>query len=234
MPRIAIVNPVVEGALGPDALPPLPPFVTADVHWLADGPSSIECRADSARAVPAMLDAVVAAAESGADGVVLNCFMDPGLGPARELVSVPVAAPGQSAMALAATLGDRFSVILPSASGAPIVVDQARAYVGRDRLASVRSVDMPVAELRDHARLVAGLVEQAERALAEDDAHVIILGCTGMCGVTRAFRAALADHDVPVIDPTLAAVGAVLSQSIGGIHHSGPAYALPAWRTEVR
>ncbi|WP_320671379.1 aspartate/glutamate racemase family protein [Patulibacter defluvii] len=234
MVRIAIVNPVVEGALDPDAVPELPPFATADVRWLEAGPSSIECRADSARAVPAMLDEVVAAAADGVDGIVLNCFMDPGLGPARELVRVPVAAPAQSAMTLAATLGDRFSVILPAASGAPIVVDQAHAYVGRERLASVRSVEMPVAELRDHERLTAGLVEQAQRALAEDGAHAIILGCTGMCGVTRGFRAALADHDVPVIDPTLAAVGAVVAQAIGGVHHSGSAYALPAWRTEVR
>jgi allantoin racemase len=135
-------------------------------------------------------------------------------------------------MTLAATLGDRFSVILPAASGAPIVADQAHAYVGRDRLASVRSVEIPVAELRDDERLVAGLVEQAELALTHDGAHVVILGCTGMCGVTLAFRAALAHHDVPVIDPTLAALGAVVSQAIGGVHHSGSAYALPAWRTE--
>lgn len=232
--RIRIVNTVVRGSLAEDSLPPLPPFVRAEVDWLAEGPTSIECRADEARAVPAVLAAVVAAAQDGVDGIVVNCFMDPALGPARESMHVPVAGPAQSSMTLATTLGDRFSVILPAASGAPIVTEQAHAYVGRERLASVRSVEMPVAELRDHDRLVAGLVEQAELAIAEDGAHVVILGCTGMCAVTNAFRAALAHHDVPVIDPTLAAVGAVVTQAILDVHHSGPAYALPTWRTEVR
>jgi allantoin racemase len=234
MMRIRIVNPVVRGVLDEDVLPPLPPFVCAEVDWLSEGPLSIECRADEARAVPAVLDAVLAAAADGVDGILVNCFMDPALEPARELTHVPVVGPGQSSMTLATTLGDRFSVILPAASGAPIATAQAHAYVGRERLVSVRSVEMPVAELHDHDRLVDGLVEQAERAIADDGADVVILGCTGMCGVTSAFRAALAHHDVPVIDPTLAAVGAVVAQAILDVHHSGPAYALPTWRTEVR
>jgi allantoin racemase len=232
--RILILTPVVRGVLDDDVVPPLPSFVQAEAGWLAEGPSSIECRIDEARAVPAMLDAVGFAAADGVDGIVLNCFMDPAVGAARELVHVPVAAPAQSAMTLASTLGDRFSVILPAASGAPIIAGLAHAYVGRERLASVRSVEMAVAELRDRERLVTGLVEQAERSIEEDGADVVILGCTGMCAVTSAFRAALAHHDVPVIDPTVAAVGAVVSQLMLGVHHSGAAYALPAWRTEVQ
>ncbi|ADB50564.1 aspartate/glutamate racemase family protein [Conexibacter woesei] len=232
--RIQILTPVVKGVLDDDVIPRLPSFVQAEAGWLTEGPSSIESRTDEARAVPAMLDAVVAAAADGVDGVVLNCFMDPAVGAARELTHLPVAAPGQSAMTLASTLGGRFSVILPAASGAPIVAEQAHAYVGRERLASVRSVEMAVAEMRDRDRLVTGLVEQAERAIGEDGADVVILGCTGMCGVTSAFRAALAHHDVPVIDPTVAAVGAVVSQLMLGVHHSGSAYALPAWRREAR
>jgi len=232
--RIQILTPVVRGVLNDDVIPTLPSFVRAEAGWLAEGPSSIECRVDEARAVPAMLDAVIAAAADGVDGIVLNCFMDPAVGAARELVQVPVAAPAQSAMTLASTLGDRFSVILPAATGAPIAVELAHAYVGRERLASVRSVDIAVAEMHDRDRLVSGLVEQAERAIADDGAHVLILGCTGMCAVTSAFRAALAHHDVPVIDPTVAAVGAVVSKAMLGVHHSGPAYAVPAWRTEVR
>ncbi|WP_063740156.1 aspartate/glutamate racemase family protein [Amycolatopsis jejuensis] len=235
--RIRIIYPVVEGALGPDAVPALPSFmdaVDAEPAWLTGGPSSIETRGDEARVLPAVLDAVEKATVEGVDGIVLNCFMDPALGAARESTQLPVAAPAQSAMTLATTLGDRFSVILPAASGAPIVTELAHAYVGRERLASVRGVEMPVAELREHDRLVTALCEQAERAIAEDGAQVLILGCTGMCGVTTAFRAALAHHDVPVIDPTVAAVSAVVSQLMLGVHHSGRAYALPAWRREAR
>ena len=228
--RIRIITPVVKGVLGDDIIPSLPSFVQAEAGWLAQGPPSIECRVDSAHAIPSLLDAVLAAAADGVDGMVLNCFLDPGIGAARELTRVPVAVPAQSAMTLATTLGDRFSVILPAASGTPMVVGLADAYVGRGRLASVRSVEMAVAEMRDHKRLVAGLVEQAERAIKEDGAHVVILGCTGMCSVVKAVTTALAHHDVPVIDPTTAAIGAVVSQLMLGVRHSGPAYALPSWR----
>jgi allantoin racemase len=230
--RIRIVNPVVRGVLDEGALPPLPAFVRAEVDWLEEGPSSIECRYDEARCVPAVLERVRAAAAAGVDGIVLNCFMDPALQPARELVRVPIAGPAQSSMALAVTLGQTFSVILPAASGAPIVADQASAYVGRDRLASVRSVEMPVAELHDHDRLLHELVEQARLAVEHDGAQVVILGCTGMCGVTAAFKRSVEQLGlgVPVIDPTLAAVGAIVTQSIATVTHAERAYALPSWR----
>jgi allantoin racemase len=233
--RIRVIHPVVQDVLSDDVLPPVPGFVELDSDWLPEGPPSIECRADEARAVPFVLDRVLAAAADGVDGVVLNCFMDPGLAAARELVRIPVAGPGQASMALAAMLGDTFSVILPATSGAPIVAEQATRYVGRERLASVRGVEMPVAELHDHSRLVAGLVHEAERAIDDDGAHVVILGCTGMSAVTRDVQEALAGRDVPVLDPTLSAIGATASQAIQGVCHSGAAYALPSWRThEVR
>lgn len=230
--RIRIVNSVIRDAIDEGALPALPAFVQAEVDWLEEGPSSIECRYDEALCVPAVLQRVRRAAADGVDGVVLNCFMDPGLQPARELVSIPVAGPAQSAMALATTLGRRFSVILPAASGAPIVEEQAAAYVGSDRLASVRSVEMPVAELRDRERLRQALLEQAQVALETDGAQVLILGCTGMSHVTASVKRDLdeAGANVPVIDPTLAAVGSVIAQHVLGVHHSGRAYAVPSWR----
>jgi allantoin racemase len=233
--KIRIIHPVVRGALDDDVLPPLPPFVEAESDWLEEGPTSIECRYDEALVARPVLERMKAAAADGVDGIVVNCFMDPALQPGRELVHVPVAGPGQSSMTLAATLGQTFSVILPAASGEPIVVDQAVAYTGRDRLASVRSVEMPVADLHDAERLVPALVEQGREAVVRDGAHVIILGCTGMCGVTAAFRREMEALGLgtPVIDPTLAAVSSVVAQTITGVVHSARAYAVPSWRTVV-
>lgn len=37
-------------------------------------------------------------------------------------------------------------------------------------------------------------------------------------------------HDVPEIDPTTAAIDAIVSRLMLGVHHSEPAHALPAWR----
>lgn len=228
--RIRLINTVVRDVITDDMIPAVPEWVELEVDWLEEGPSSIECRVDDALAVPAVLERVRAAADR-VDGIVLNCFMDPALEPARELAHVPVAGPAQAAMTLATTLGQTFSVVLPATSGVPIVVDEAIRYVTRDRLASVRSVEMPVAELHDTERLTGALIDQAECALREDGAQVVILGCTGMCSVTAAVKQALADrgHDVPVIDPTLAAIGSVAAQVLLGVHHSGRAYAVPSW-----
>ena len=227
-----MINAVVPGVYSEDVLPPLPGFVTGEVDWLESGPSVIECLEDDARCVPPLLDRVRAAADDQADGIVINCFMDPGLHAARELVQIPVAGLAESAMTLALTLGQRFSVVLPAASGGPKVADQARMYVGSDRLASVRGVEIPVAELGDHDRLVRVLTEQAELAIAEDAAQVVILGCSGMSAVAQAVKEGIAERglDVPVLDPTLAAVMAVVTQLALGLHHSGRAYPLPSWK----
>lgn len=233
MVRIRVVNAVVRGVLDESILPAVPDFISLECDWLDQGPSSIECRVDDYLAVPHILEKVRIAAEQGVDGILINCFMDPGLEAARELVQVPVAGPAQAAMTMAVTLGQRFSVILPAESGVPIVRDEAVRYGVERALAAVRSVEMPVAELSDQDRLVAELACQAERAVQEDDAHVIILGCTGMSYVSECFRSELAERGlrVPVIDPTLAGIGWLVAVGVLRVSHSARAYSLPSWRT---
>lgn len=228
--RVRVINPIVPDDL--DVLPPLPSFVEAEIDWLEDGPTSVECRVDAALCVPPLLDRVRVAAADGVDGIVISCCMDCGVDAARELVDIPVAGPMRSAMTLALTLGQTFSVILPASSGTPIVVEQATATTGRERLASVRSVEMSVAEFSNAARLTEALIEQAELAVEEDGAHVVILGCTGMSGVTVNVRQALQARGVsiPVIDPTVAAVGNVVAQVMLGVRHSVAAYEVPSWK----
>lgn len=233
MTRIRIIHPVSRNGSLDGSLPELPAFVDVETDWLPNGlPASIECRQDKAAVQPAVLDRVRAAMEEGVDGIVINCFMDPGLEAAREVSPVPVAGPAQSAMTLALSLGQSFSVILPAESGEPIVRRQARDYVGSGRLASVRSVAMPVAELENADRLVDALVTQAERAIEQDGAEVVILGCTGMSYATDRVRRRLSGRRVPILDPTLCAVGAVLAQTIQSVSHSSLGYRLPEWREQ--
>jgi allantoin racemase len=230
--HIRVINAVTRKVLGDEILPPLPDFIRAETVWLEEGPASIECRCDKAVSVPAVLEQVKKAGDDGVDGIAINCFMDPGLQAARELVRIPVAGPAESAMLLASSLGQNFAVILPAASGVPIVVDEAVSYGVKDQLISVRSVEIPVAELSDHDRLTEGLVRQAEKALTEDGAHSIILGCTGMCTVTAEVRRKIRRQgfDVPVIDPTQAAVGMLAALHVMGVCHSSRAYEMPSWR----
>lgn len=228
--RIRVINSVRKKDITEGSMPGMPAFAEVEIDFLPDGPTSIECRVDRSRVEPLVLDRIIQADSDGVDGIVVNCFMDPAVEAARELVDIPVVGPAQSSMVLATTLGDRFSVILPAASGAAIASRQVRQNVGLDRLASIRSVEMPVSQLHDAERLTAGLVDAANRAIDEDGAEVIILGCTGMSYATDAARARLGGRGVPVLDPTLAAVGTVVSQLMQGVAPSRRAYAVPSWR----
>jgi len=193
------------------------PDAEISVVCLDQGPASIESDYEEALAVPNLLTKVRAAEMEGMNAVIIDCTSDAGLSPSRELVSIPVVGPGQTAMHLAAILGHRFSVIAVLERDIPPIDRQARLYGLERELASVRPVNIPVLDLdkdRDPStplragRLVGALVEQATRAVAEDGAHVIVFGCTAMMGLAHQVELALAErgYAVPVIDPGVAAL----------------------------
>jgi allantoin racemase len=79
--------------------------------------------------------------------------------------------------------------------------------------ASVRACGLGTAEIdADPAGAVAAIVAEAERAVTEDGADVICLGCAGMAGVTAAITE---KAGVPAVDGVAAAVG--LAQMLVGL-----------------
>jgi allantoin racemase len=141
------------------------------------------------------------------------------------------------APALASALGPGVSVTCSRIKHGPASIecalDEAKAagYGLADCLASVRSVGIPVLGLGDDTgRLIAGLTEQGLRAVHDDGAHVLILGCTGTLGLAADLATALAEQGVPgvpVVDPlsTTLQVAAVLARS--GLSHSKRTYPHP-------
>jgi allantoin racemase len=175
---------------------------------LSEGPQSIESECEEALAVPDFLRKAKDAERDGCTAVICDCFGDPGVRPAREAVDIPVVGPGEAAMLLAACLGQRFSVVTVLRSVFPLI-EAVAWHAGVDRkLASIRSVDIPVLDLTEKSRLVTKLYEEMVRAVEEDDAHVLILGCTGMMGVARELETRLeaGGLDVPVVDPVAASL----------------------------
>lgn len=211
--EICVVVPVIgehwteEARVAYSALARPGTVVTAVV--VDQGPASIETHYDEALAVPDVLAKIEAAEQAGADAVVIDCMGDPGLEAARELVSIPVIGPGQAAMHLAATLAHKFSAITILERTIPIVHDQVVRYGLTEKLASIRSVEIPVLEIEgNEQRVVSALIDESARAVQEDGAHIIIPGCTGMIGLARQVQEALAERGVmvPVIDAPWAAV----------------------------
>ena len=206
------------------------PDTEISVVGLDRGPASLESDYQDALAVPDILAKVRAAEAEGMDAVIIDCMADPGLSPAREIASIPVIGPAQTAMHLAAILAHRFSVITVLERDIPLIDRLARLYGLEGSLASARPVNIPVLELdTDRERLMEALVEQSARAVAEDGAHIIFPGCTGMKGLAQQVEQALAErgYAVPVIDPSLAALKLAEGLVDVGLSHSKRTYPAP-------
>lgn len=143
-------------------------------------------------------------AQHDIDALVLGCFYDPALEDAREISGQTVViGPCQASVQVAANLANRFSIIVGRNKWIEQMHGRIRAYGAQDRLASMRSLGMGVDEFqRDHALTRRTIIEQARRAVEEDGAEAIILGCTIEFGF---FEEVQAQIGVPVIDPVVAA-----------------------------
>ena len=170
------------------------------------GPASIESHYDEALSVPGILREIAAGESAGADGYVIACFGDPGLDAARELASGPVVGIAEAAMHAAVLLGRSFSIVtsLPRTVGR--ATDLARHYGFGDRCVSVYACDIPVLNIDDSS--VRAIVDLSRRAVVDDHADAIVLGCAGM---TELCRTIAAEVGVPVIDGVAAATKLVES-----------------------
>ena len=166
------------------------------------GPVSIESAYDEALAVPHTLTLVRQAAADGYDAVVLACFSDPGLDAARELVPIPVVGIEEATLHVAAMLGARFSVMTSRCQRVPSKTEHVERLGLGSRLASVRPLDMSVLEMdAEPERAKERILAVAGRAVLEDAAEVIVLGCAGLAGYAGGRGAGAARHGARVRAP---------------------------------
>jgi len=205
------------------------PGTDVSVVNLEEGPQSIESECEDALVVPDFLRKAKEAGTDGCDAVICDCFADPGVRAARELVDIPVIGPGEAAMLLAAALGRRFSVVTVLQQVFPLIEAVAWRAGVEKKLASIRAVDIPVLELSDKARMTSALHTQSVRALEDDHAQVIILGCTGMMGVAAQLQDTLRSDgiEVPVVDPVAASMKLAETEVTLGVRQSRLAYHKP-------
>ncbi len=171
----------------------------------ADGAfTHIEFRSYEAVVTTGIVRAARAASREGFDALVIGCFYDTALHEAREVSgSMVVTAPCFASMEIAASLSNRFGIIV----GRRKWVDQMNATVVANgmghRLSGFYHVELGVNEFQlDHDRTRDLLVEAGSRAIEQDYAESLILGCTLEIGFDRQLSDILG---VPVIDPSIAA-----------------------------
>jgi len=71
------------------------PLFEVEVANLTYGPASIESYYDDSLAAPFVVQKILDAEKKGFNAMIINCFMDPGLDAAREVVSIPVVGAGE-------------------------------------------------------------------------------------------------------------------------------------------
>jgi len=165
------------------------------------GPETIESHYDDALAVPGLLERILTDEES--DAFVDACFDDPGLDACREVTDRPVVGVGEASMYFANTVGVQFSVVTVVPRGKHAVEEAVERAGLTDKCASIRCTELTVADVEDdRGATVEALVEEGRRAIEDDEAEAICLGCSGMADLDEAVEERLG---VPVVDPTAAA-----------------------------
>ena len=166
------------------------------------GPASIEGYYDEALSLAGLMDTV--AAHADVDAVVLACFDDTGLDALRCMTSAPVVGIGEAAFHMATLVAGRFSVVTTLARSIPAIEHNLVRYGLATRCARVRAADVPVLDLERRSEAsVARISEEIGRAMAEDRAEAIVLGCAGMADLAADLARR---HGLPVVDGVAAAV----------------------------
>lgn len=206
--RIKIINPntTKEMTGGIDAAAkkykrPETEIVTVSPDY---GPAAIDNFYDEALSSVGVLEEVKKGLAEGFDGFVIACFNDPALQASREISSVPVVGIAEAAMLFACAVAYRFSIISMPRRSLAATHELLRRYGLESRCASIRLIDVPVLEMESSlAEMKKVLVDEARKAVKEDDAEAILLGCAGLAGLDKEFEKELG---VPVIDGVVAAV----------------------------
>ena len=167
------------------------------------GPVSIEGYYDEALCLPGLLMEIRKGEALGAKAHVIACFDDTGLDAARQLASAPVIGIGEAAYHAATLVAHKFTVVTTLARSIPALEHNLLKY-GFERRSHVRAAEVPVLALEDETSDARARINaEIERALAEDRAEAIVLGCAGMAKLSRDLSAKYA---CPVIEGVGAAV----------------------------
>lgn len=178
---------------------------TITVENIEYGSHSLESEFDVTLNSPYVLK-LAKAERKNYDGMIINCFLNPGLDAVREIVDIPVVGPGYASIYIACDLGDQFSILGLSQKrkSHPYGYRKlARSAGVESRLSSVQLLPIPVLELKeDKKRTMNALINAGEKA-KNKGADVLILGCTGLTGFSKQLNEKL---NLPVVDPLVAAL----------------------------
>jgi len=167
---------------------------------LPEGPPSLESYQKAALAINQLVKEFVDWREQF-DGFILACHSDIGVDLLREMTSKPVLGMGEASMLFAVVLGHKFSILSLKRKAIPKKEDLVKKYGFEDRCASVRETGLGANT--SPKEILDRLIQEGMKAVEEDGAEVLILGCAGMGNLDEEIER---DVGVPVIDGVVSAL----------------------------
>jgi allantoin racemase len=174
-------------------------------------------------------EAGLRAEEEGYDAVIMDTVSDSGLWALRSRLTIPVIGPGLVSYLVGALLGKRFSIVTMWDKWSHLYEKNLALYDLKQKCASIRAVNIPP----DVEALFTGkeeemfekLTAEAQKAIDEDGADVILLGSTTMHQAGDYMSAHL---PAPVVNPGPVAIKLTESIVQLGLSHSKVAYPSPS------
>ena len=152
---------------------------------------------DHAVAAPGMVK-LLREGEDVYDAFIIACHGDPNIDLMKEITTKPVVGIAEASMKMATMLGHSFSVIAPVERTVPNKKALIDKYGLTRDMASVRP-----ASVEKGADEAERLIAAGRRAVEEDGAEVLVLGCAGFAGLDKKMGKELG---VPVLDGVICAL----------------------------
>ena len=192
------------------------------------GTYSVESLTDEAYNAPFILEQIVRANEEGYDVIVIDCACDPVLEAAREVSTIPVVGPRNTALHLALTLGTRFGVVTVQGESLKRCIEHGVRKEGLESFcAGVRYLRMPVLDItKKPEEAQKAILQESKELIQNHGADVIVLGCTALSHEVD-LKPIMEELKVPIIDPWVVAVKSAFMLVESGLSHSKVAYPLP-------
>lgn len=205
--RILVINPNTTWSMTEEIGKMARKYARPDTEIVAVspsyGPRSIEGHFEEAIATLATVEEV-ARNRQAYDAFVIACYGDPGVYACREVTDKPVIGIAEASMRMASFIAHSFSIVTTMRRAKPVLQDLVRLVGMESRCASIRCTDLAVLDIeREPDLAVRKLIVEAKRAVDEDGAEAILLGCAGMGTLDERVRE---EVSVPVLDGTVCAV----------------------------
>ncbi|MFS0647576.1 aspartate/glutamate racemase family protein [Siminovitchia sp. 179-K 8D1 HS] len=207
--RIKIINPNTTESMTKNIQSAGEKYASSNTEIIAvspsTGPASIESYFDEYLAVPGVMEEILKGDHTeNVDAYVIACFGDPGLYAAREITDKPVVGIAEAAITISKFIAPNFSIVSVLDRSRKMSEEVVKMHGAEGRCKSIRSTGLSVLEFdRDLKKGLNALSNTSKKAVEEDGAESILLGCAGFVSFVEDLQKELG---VPVLDGVSPAV----------------------------